>query len=136
MTEWAYRANAKKRNLEDTRKLADEHGFLARSAHTKTGDAIAFVREVRAGDVIHFYYREKRAIVPLGSYRVRGAHDATSRFSPAFESSEAALVKLDEGAPSAALLELLRKPSRKGRATRKTRSSRRIPDGTSSASPT
>jgi uncharacterized protein (DUF433 family) len=116
MTEWAYRANARKRDLDDTRKLADEHGFLARSAYTrkKKHAAIAFVQEVKAGDVIHFYYREKRDIEPLGSYRVLDAHDDAARFQPAFPLGEAALVKLDPGEPNAALVELLRKPSRKG----------------------
>ena len=115
MTEWAYRATAKKRSLDDTRELADEHGFLARSAYTrKKHAAVAFVQEVKAGDVIHFYYREKRDIEPLGSYRVLDAHDDAARFHPAFTLGKAALVKLEDGEPNAALVELLRKPSRKG----------------------
>lgn len=114
MTEWAYRAKAKKRTLDDTRKLADEHGFLARSAHKKNHDAIAFVQEVKAGDVIHFYYREKRDIEPLGSYRVLDAQDDPTRFQPAFTTGEAALVKIEEVEPNAALVELLRKSPRKG----------------------
>ena len=106
MTEWAYKANEKRRSIEDTRRLADEYGFVARSAHRQDERAVPFVREVKAGDIVHFYYRSRRerAIVALGSYRVLPAE--APRFPAAL--GDAALVQVAEIAANGALLDVLR----------------------------
>jgi uncharacterized protein (DUF433 family) len=105
MTEWAYKANEKRRSIEDTGRLADEYGFLARSAHRQDERAVAYVGKVKAGDVVHFYYRSKRrGIVELGSYRVLPAE--TPRFPAAL--GDAGLVQVAEIAANDALLGFLR----------------------------
>jgi len=103
MREWAYKATEKRRSLEDTRRLVDEHGLLARSAHRKDRSAVPFVREVEVGDTLHFYYRSGRDLVPLGSYRVLPGG------GPRFPSIEgAALVRVAPVAENEVLLSLLR----------------------------
>lgn len=106
MAEWAYRASEKKRSLETTRKLADELGFLARSAHRKDRTRVPFAHEIRVGDIIHFYYRSKReGVITLGSYRVLGASDPP-RFRPALGEGSA-LTRIEDVSANRALLEQL-----------------------------
>jgi uncharacterized protein (DUF433 family) len=107
MKEWAYKATEKRRSLEDTRRLVEAYGFLARSVHKrhKTRSTVPFVREVAVGDVVHFYYRSKKqGIVKLGSFRV--LQGGEPRFPPALEG--AALVRVAEIPENDALLDFLR----------------------------
>jgi len=101
MTEWAYKANEKRRSLPDTQALADEHGVLMRSAHRRDRHPVPLVRKVQPGDVVHFYYRTKKhGIVKLGSYRVLGAE--APRFLPAGEGG--ALVRIADVPENEAIL--------------------------------
>jgi uncharacterized protein (DUF433 family) len=105
MAEWVYKATRARRSLEDTRALAIEHGFIARSAHGVKRQWIANVRIVAPGDVIHFYYREKKAVVAIGSFRVLEGAAQGARFESVVN---AELVMVPEIPENADLLGLLK----------------------------
>ncbi len=112
MKEWAYKATRKKRSLLDTRRLAEEHGFLARSAHRKDRALVPSVKEVSEGDILHFYYREKKRVEALGSYRIL-APDGM-RFRSAL-GGDSAIVMVDKESPeNQPLLAALRGSSDEG----------------------
>jgi uncharacterized protein (DUF433 family) len=104
MTEWVYKATRSRRSLEDTGRLAKEHGFLARSAFGEKRQWIANVRKVVAGDVIHVYYRENKAYEPIGSFQVLEGTGEADRFGPV---EHASLVTVQKTAENQALIDLL-----------------------------
>ena len=69
MAEWLYKATNAVLNRARTKALA-RRGFLCRSAYNVNGHWIANVRAVKAGDIIHFYFREGQELVGLGAYEV------------------------------------------------------------------
>lgn len=82
MSEWVYKATPTKVGYEDTKDLALNRNFLARSAFTDKGARPARVSKVKPGDIIHFYYRlATKEVETLGSFRVL---DGGTRFPDQF----------------------------------------------------
>jgi hypothetical protein len=59
MPQWAYKATPKKVSKGETGLLARSEHFLCRSAFTARDAWISNVRDVRVGDLIHFWYRDE-----------------------------------------------------------------------------
>ncbi len=71
MVEWVYKATDKKVDYAATMILAEKRGFICRSAHNREGAWIGNVRDVRVGDLIHFYYKRPNADArAIGSFEV------------------------------------------------------------------
>lgn len=71
--EWLYRATGALEGSDVTRELAEEFGFICRSAYTEgTETLIAQVANVDFGDVIHLYFAGPSTGTLLGAYRVVG----------------------------------------------------------------
>ena len=69
--EWVYKANESKIDHVSTLILADRRGFLCRSAYLENGAWVSNVREVKTGDVLHFYYaRSGKPAHEFGSFEV------------------------------------------------------------------
>lgn len=70
--EWVYKAADTKLDFVGTMLLANKDGFLCRSAYEDSTRTWADnVRQVRAGDTIHFYFRHRNGkIAGLGSFKV------------------------------------------------------------------
>lgn len=79
MTEWLYKAkevpggDAPRPDHETTRTFAVKDGILCRSARKKTGEWIPNVQAVKAGHVIHLYFKQhsQPAHDLIGSFHVR-----------------------------------------------------------------
>lgn len=85
MAEWLYRATDgdARPDHETTRALAVEEGILCRSAKATNGAWIQNVQHVKAGHVLHLFFRQRGrepAIHLIGSFRVRDP--ASARWSP------------------------------------------------------
>jgi hypothetical protein len=109
-TEWVYRASDAMEDPQHTRVLADEFGFICRSAHVDAEDArrIPYVREVDFGHLIHLYYVDADGGAAVGAYRVGlKGHPRASQFAGAVEGIPA-LRKVAEGELAALLRERLR----------------------------
>jgi hypothetical protein len=78
MDEWLYKATDARRNgrsrpsFEETKALAEKEGVLCRSERTATGGRVANVSSVKAGDILHIFFRRRGEPAPLfiGSFRV------------------------------------------------------------------
>lgn len=69
--EWLYRASGAKEGPEVTRAIAEEFGFICRSATAGgAGAMIANVGNVTFGDVIHLYFATPTGGTLLGAFRV------------------------------------------------------------------
>ncbi len=68
MAEWFYKAKATKVQRHDTMMLT-ERGFLCRSAYNDKEEWAPLVRDVAFGDLIHFYFIDKKPF-PFGAYEV------------------------------------------------------------------
>jgi hypothetical protein len=76
LVQWVYKATSAKVDYVSTLILADRRGFLCRSAHSDNGAWVSNVRDVSAGDLIHFYYvRPGKKPGELGSFEVLAAGD-------------------------------------------------------------
>lgn len=75
--EWLYRASTSKENLEVTRALIRDHGFIHRSAFVEAAkeQMIANVAKVAFRDVIHLYFVDAGKGLVIGSYRVVGPNN-------------------------------------------------------------
>jgi hypothetical protein len=70
MKTWFYKAASSKLDQPGTVLFASK-GFLARSAHDlKNRSAAERVRQVEAGDVVHFYYVKSGKSSAIGAYTV------------------------------------------------------------------
>lgn len=111
MTTWIYKATQTKIGDQDTRRLATEFAFLARSLYIeKSGARAARVRKVHLDDVIYFYYRlrdKQRTVDSVGAFRVVDGRKAPGRFAGFAE--DTALLKVSEAPGDAAFLALLQK---------------------------
>jgi uncharacterized protein (DUF433 family) len=113
MAEWAYKVKTRKWTYEDTKKLVDAFGFVARSAYGRredgsAGNRIASVRFVYPDDILHFYYRDKDSPHPLGSFRVRDPRKIGPCFSPAWSDEGGALARvMPDAAENGALIDFL-----------------------------
>lgn len=74
MQEWLYRASDAGASADETRALADEFGFVCRSAFADAAQSqlIANVARVGFGDIIHLYFADAKAGQSLGAFRVVG----------------------------------------------------------------
>lgn len=74
MREWLYRASGAKAGPEATRELADQFGFICRSAFVDADkeQMIANVGRVDFGDVIHLYFVDDAGGRSLGAFRLVG----------------------------------------------------------------
>ena len=79
--EWVYRATRSRAPFDVTQSLALQDGFLCRTLHTRSGQRVASVKNVKSGDVIHFYYRAPLGIEPVGSFQIVNGWEASGRFS-------------------------------------------------------
>jgi hypothetical protein len=93
---WLYKATATKVPYEATRALADQHGFLVRSAHDDDRSWASNVRYVAPGDELHVYYVENGHVRTVGSYEVidRAEHPTPNLFGQLVP--ETALFNVDE----------------------------------------
>ena len=87
--EWVYKATPTIANLNDTRDLALQEGFLAKAAYERASKhgqhaRADHVKDVQVGDIIHFYFRESGTTadnaLPIGSFEVADASPAPGRF--------------------------------------------------------
>jgi hypothetical protein len=101
MQEWVYKATPTIANLDDTRDLAVNHGFLAKAAYESPDEAgkqarADYVKTVRVGDVIHFYFREEGTnadeALPIGSFEVVDSSSFPGRFAWPVEETHLAQV--------------------------------------------
>lgn len=99
--EWVYKATPTIANLNDTRSLAVQEGFLAKAAYerpNKKGEHARadHVKDVNVGDVIHFYFRERGTTadhaLSIGSFEVVRASPVRGRFSWPVEDTHLASV--------------------------------------------
>ncbi|MFY0537538.1 hypothetical protein [Nannocystis pusilla] len=77
MQEWLYRASNARADSSTTQEIADNFGFICRSAFADVAHAqmIANVAKVDFGDVIHLYFVDAEGGGrSLGAYRVVGPH--------------------------------------------------------------
>ena len=79
--EWVYRATRSKAPFDVTQGIALHDGFLCRSLHTKAMQRVANVKNVKIGDIIHFYYRAPSWMEPVGSFQIVDGWKASGRFS-------------------------------------------------------
>jgi hypothetical protein len=93
---WLYKATGSKLDYEGTRRLAEDHGFLARSAYDDDGSWASNVRYVAPGDELHVYYVEGEHVREVGSYEVidRAEHSTPGLFGEGVP--ETALFNVDE----------------------------------------
>ncbi len=71
--DWVYKATTAKIDCSRTAMLADVRGFLCRSAYLENGTWVSNVREVAAGDILHFYcIPDGRRVGELGSFEMIG----------------------------------------------------------------
>lgn len=81
--EWLYRASQAGEDLDGTRRIADEFGFICRSAFADAAkeQRIPHVKTVNFGDVIHLYFVGAGGGEAIGSYRVGLlGHERKERF--------------------------------------------------------
>jgi hypothetical protein len=87
--EWVYKATPTIANLEDTRRLAIDDGFLAKAAYEKPRkngrhSRADYVKAVHTGDIIYFYFRDHglpaHEAVPIGAFEVVVPPAESNRF--------------------------------------------------------
>lgn len=105
--EWLYRASPAKEDLEGTRAIVRDFGFICRNAFadaTKT-QMIPHVQKVDFRHVIHLYFVDAGGGGAIGSFRVVGVrnHPRPELFGAAVEKVPPLRTVVDSG-----LLELLR----------------------------
>lgn len=76
MQEWLYRASNAKADSTSTQELAENFGFICRSAFADAAQSqmIANVAKVDFGDIVHLYFVDTEGGRSLGAYRVVGPH--------------------------------------------------------------
>ncbi len=73
--QWLYRMSPTKENLDATRTLVEEFGFIARSAYAKrkgNPQFIPHVRTINFSDTVHLYYLMEEGVEVFGSFRIVG----------------------------------------------------------------
>ncbi|WP_437671146.1 DUF433 domain-containing protein [Sorangium sp. So ce131] len=123
MPEWAYKVTGRKKPDEDTTRLADAFGFVARSAYRRmkndaAGGAVGNVKRVRPGDVLHVYYihtaHNERRHRLVGTYRVLDPASLGGRFEPLWPERNAALARVIDLEDNRGLLDALREQPASG----------------------
>lgn len=97
MDEWLYKATTKRVSFQETFDLANEDGFICRSAYNKNKTRVANTQHVEFGHIIHIYYSEEDTLKVIGTFEVVGRqrHPHPSRFKKIV--SPTALFEVDDG---------------------------------------
>lgn len=99
--QWVYKATPTIANLNDTRALAVQDGFLAKAAYERPNKIgkharADHVKKVKLGDVIYFYFRELGTTadhaLSIGSFDVVKASPNSERFAWPVEDTDLARV--------------------------------------------
>lgn len=72
MTEWFYRATAKKVSFEETFDLATKDGFICRSAYEEDESRADNTQYVDFGDIIHIYFTSDGVSKAIGTFEIIG----------------------------------------------------------------